>query len=44
LAPEPDVAVTKAGVVEGREVRDAAEEGARLVGEWVEEEVVESGD
>jgi hypothetical protein len=43
LAPEPDVAITEAGVIEGREARDAAEERARLVGEGVEEEVIEGG-
>jgi hypothetical protein len=35
------VAVAFAGVVEGGEVGDAGEEGARGGGQWVEEEVVD---
>jgi hypothetical protein len=35
VAPCPDVTVAEAGVVERGEARDAAQEGAGLVGEGV---------
>jgi hypothetical protein len=42
--PCPDMTVAQAGVVEGGDARDAAEEGPGLAGEGMEGEVIESGE